>query len=501
MIFIFNTNGDLLNTQFEKIYQGSNGANNIYFLAPFPKTNSVTVTYSLPNGETTGEILMEVNGELKEVIDSNGKAYTVWSAKINKVVTAICGEVVAQFKIITPTQVVTTKSVFFLIERGIGQSLPLDESNKESIEQIIQMVQGIMQTSLNIKNGEANGSVEQVPYIHQDKNPKATGVGAVALGGFRGDKPNNMPDDSDTTTTAEGIQSLAFGAGCHAYGNWSLAGGKDNKAYGRQTVALGGACVAGRENAPANEFLASFAMGDTVKSTGRCSFAFGQKNEVSGKNSCVFGLNNKITGTEAFATGANNSGEGTYAFVTGENNSVLSKYSAVFGYKNVAQNDRAFLIGHDLISSDPSGAVGSDPHIPQIVVGRWNLQEKNNDIFTVGAGYGYDKYQDGTYKYPEWQRRFNPFKVSTFGATVRGTLTIEGGNQVKSAIRLVSGTKGRDEQVETINIDAKTSTITLTGNSAKIKINESEVALKPEIELLKEEILALKNRIAILESK
>ncbi len=129
------------------------------------------------------------------------------------------------------------------------------------------------------------------------------------------------------------------------------------------------------------------------------------------------------------------------------------------------------------------------------------MQEKNNDIFTVGAGYGYDKYQDGTYKYPEWQRRFNPFKVSSFGATVRGALTIEGGNEVKSAIRLVRGTKGRDEQVETINIDANSASISLTGNSAKIKINESEVALKPEIELLKEEILALKNRISTLEKK
>ncbi|MBR5192204.1 MAG: hypothetical protein IKW33_02195 [Clostridia bacterium] len=501
MILIFNTNGDLLNSQFEKIYQGSNGANNIYFLAPFSATNEVTVIYSLPNGETTGETLMKVDGELEEVKDSNGKSYTVWSAKINKVVTAIYGEVVAQFKIITPTQVISTKSISFYVERGIMPDLPLDESNKKSIEAILQTMQNVLQSLPNLKNGAVEGSLEQVSFKDDAKNPKAKGLGAIALGGFRGDKPNNQPDEDDTTTTAKGIQSIAFGAGCHANGNWSLAGGKDNKAYGRQSVALGGASVAGRENAPANEFLSSFAMGDSVKSTGRCSFAFGQGNEVSGKNACSFGLSNITSGAESFVTGSYNHATGTCAFISGESNNILSKYSATFGYKNNIEHDRAFLIGHDLLSSAPSDSPNSDSHMPQIVVGRWNDPERTNDLFTVGAGYGYDKWQDGSYKYADWQQRFNPFAVGTFGARVRGILTIEGGMEVPSAIRLKSGTKGRDEQVETINIDAKSASISLTGNNANIKINGNKVVLDTELELLKEEIIALKNRIATLENK
>lgn len=97
-----------------------------------------------------------------------------------------------------------------------------------------------------IENGESDGSIQQLAYEEgSEKNPKATGLGAIALGGFRGDKPNNLPDEEDTTTTAEGIQAFAFGAGNHAYGNWSVAGGKDSSAYQQTSIAIGGKVQAG----------------------------------------------------------------------------------------------------------------------------------------------------------------------------------------------------------------------------------------------------------------
>lgn len=525
MIFIFNANGDLLNSELENVYQGSNGANTIYVLAPFSSTCSVTAQFTLPNGKVTGETLLAYSKDLSQVTDENKQPYSVWVTTLNEVVTAYSGKLTAQFSIVNATQVVKTMSVTIPVLKGVAPTLPLDTSNNKTIQEILGLVTTILERTpeLNISNGEGSGSIEQKSFEDDTKNPKATGLGSVALGGFRGDKPNNQPDDSDTTTTAEGIQSVAFGAGCHAYGNWSLAGGKDNKAYGRQTVALGGACVAGRENAPANEFLASFAMGDSVKSSGRCSFAAGQQLNVSGKNSSSFGYQNVIQGTESFAIGQSNKISKQYNFAAGYNNrigtnvdgSIINNYdsyhfagnwSAAIGFNNVISHDRSYLIGHDLVDIAPSVAASSDKYMPQIVVGRWNSRsenDRNNNIFVVGAGYGEDKYQDGSYKYEEWLRYFNPFVVHSFGATVRGGLRIEQGigSYEANHIRVFTGVKGKDEQVEVITIEPQNPSIKLNGDNAFIKINGKKVVTETEIEALRAEIKALKTELNELKSK
>lgn len=98
---------------------------------------------------------------------------------------------------------------------------------------------------LNIKNGIGQFSLQQKISEDNIKNPRATGLGAIAFGGFRGDKPNGIPDEEDRSTVAEGIQSFAFGAGTYAHGNWSVAGGKDSDAYQQGSVVIGGACQAG----------------------------------------------------------------------------------------------------------------------------------------------------------------------------------------------------------------------------------------------------------------
>lgn len=98
---------------------------------------------------------------------------------------------------------------------------------------------------LNIENGIGQFSLQQKISEDNIKNPRATGLGAIAFGGFRGDKPNGIPDEEDRSTVAEGIQSFAFGAGTYAHGNWSVAGGKDSDAYQQGSVVIGGACQAG----------------------------------------------------------------------------------------------------------------------------------------------------------------------------------------------------------------------------------------------------------------
>ena len=88
----------------------------------------------------------------------------------------------------------------------------------------------------------------------------ASGQGSVAFGGVKYDyftNPTTLAGNGAdakenwgrTTTSAEGRQCLAWGGSSHAYGDWSLAGGKDAKAYQGGSISLGGSCKAGLSEA------------------------------------------------------------------------------------------------------------------------------------------------------------------------------------------------------------------------------------------------------------
>ena len=209
---------------------------------------------------------------------------------------------------------------------------------------------------LNIENGAGTGSIQQVTYKDSSKNPQATGLGATAFGGFRGDKPNVTPNNEDTTTTAEGIQSFAFGAGNHAYGNWSVAGGKDSKAYQQVSFAFGGKVQAGMTESEFNEmypegidssgrpYATSYsyatALGDEVKALGRVSVAIGRVLTNKGKYSLVTGSGNTNEAESSFVAGAGNVVSNTsYAgIVGGANNILTAEKSLVIGDNNTVGN-------------------------------------------------------------------------------------------------------------------------------------------------------------------
>ena len=75
-----------------------------------------------------------------------------------------------------------------------------------------------------LKGNSEHQSIEQASYPNSQnvKNPKASGFGSIALGGFRGDKPTAQPSPSDTTNEAAGIQSFVAGCGNFTAGDWSF---------------------------------------------------------------------------------------------------------------------------------------------------------------------------------------------------------------------------------------------------------------------------------------
>ena len=50
MILSFNANGDIQTLVPERIYQGSNNANTISVVAPFPTTTTMQIKFRLPDG-------------------------------------------------------------------------------------------------------------------------------------------------------------------------------------------------------------------------------------------------------------------------------------------------------------------------------------------------------------------------------------------------------------------------------------------------------------------
>ena len=142
MIFYFNGNGTLISQTPERVFQGSNLASTIYFVAPFQKDLQITVNFILPNGEVfpaAGAELLNLTQakELNGVQDVNGVNFCVWEIGITNNVTAYSGKVTAQFRAYTSGQIIATYSVDFTVERGIAPVLPTTPTD-DVYQQILQ---------------------------------------------------------------------------------------------------------------------------------------------------------------------------------------------------------------------------------------------------------------------------------------------------------------------------------------------------------------------------
>ena len=169
MIYFFNTNGDLLNSVVENVYQGSNKANTIYFVAPFPPDNKVTVNYRLPDGTITGTTLLTQMGTLEQAPLKDGSVLSIWSTQINNVVTAMAGYVTAQFDIVSVTQTVATMNVNFPIIKGVAPVKPLDVSTEVTLQEILAiLLEHEGQILYNLADGSGSGSIQQKGFSIPD---------------------------------------------------------------------------------------------------------------------------------------------------------------------------------------------------------------------------------------------------------------------------------------------------------------------------------------------
>lgn len=127
MIFYFNGMGTLIQSDPETLYQGSNKANKIYFVAPFSPTNQVVAQFTLPNGEISNTpLLMTSVGEINGVkLDGEEKAFAIWFAVVPKDLTTYYGNLVCQFNVYDGTgEIAAMEAVNIKIARGAAPALP-----------------------------------------------------------------------------------------------------------------------------------------------------------------------------------------------------------------------------------------------------------------------------------------------------------------------------------------------------------------------------------------
>lgn len=122
MMFYFGANGNALYTVCEKIYQGSNKANDIYFFCPTSALNAIDAVFCLPSGTTTGKFpLSPVNkgGELP-LADETGAKFNLWHVSVPQSLTEEHGIALVQFFITSSDGViVSTATQTLKIEEGL----------------------------------------------------------------------------------------------------------------------------------------------------------------------------------------------------------------------------------------------------------------------------------------------------------------------------------------------------------------------------------------------
>ncbi|WP_417202431.1 hypothetical protein, partial [Barnesiella intestinihominis] len=150
MIFFSNAEGTINAVVSSPVYQGSNYANEVVFVAPFVPVSVVTVLFIKPNGEYTPTALMTVK-ELTGIKDENGNAFNAWTYLVPEAYTEYSGVLTAQFKVTNGNTVLATASSSFNVQKGVPNVTP--EPPEDIYQQILSALSEIKQDIANLEDG------------------------------------------------------------------------------------------------------------------------------------------------------------------------------------------------------------------------------------------------------------------------------------------------------------------------------------------------------------
>lgn len=133
MLFIFDTSGNPLKVVPEKVFQGSNKANTVYFAMPLDALipYDVNVQYRLPTGEVLPAARMVAQGKVEGVTYGDLPVY-VWSIDITSTVTAFVGQVTMQFFVQFGEEIIATAAAEFVVSKGVPVRLPNPTADQQT---------------------------------------------------------------------------------------------------------------------------------------------------------------------------------------------------------------------------------------------------------------------------------------------------------------------------------------------------------------------------------
>lgn len=206
MIFFYTATGDLIKQVPEKVYQGSNKANRIWFVCPTGATNVVNVAFKLPDGHYTPKIAMysevvvgdlignvvggamanETSAGIAEVLDKENTPYSVWYYEIPQSVTAFVGKVKVQFSIYNTDETLYSQVTSFDVLPGFP---PIQQEEFDSqYDRVMQEIVAINETIQNL--GDGGISQEQLDEIARQLATKQDKVDGVDISGTNAEGVN-----------------------------------------------------------------------------------------------------------------------------------------------------------------------------------------------------------------------------------------------------------------------------------------------------------------------
>lgn len=155
MIFFFKSDGTLIKSAPETVYQGSAEAGKVYVVAPLNANMLVDVYYELPNGERWGAYLLENNGTVinnEELPDG----LALWSTTLESAITQYAGTLKAQFGFYQSgtadkVPLITSQGVAITIAKGVVRDLP-SAPTADVYAQIVNAISSIKQDISNLPN-------------------------------------------------------------------------------------------------------------------------------------------------------------------------------------------------------------------------------------------------------------------------------------------------------------------------------------------------------------
>lgn len=165
MFFLYDANLKLLKTIPSDVYQGSDGADDIYFLVPINPNAAINVAFLLPTGKTLTSRPATKQGEAVGLETPDGISYAMWSITLTAQETAYAGNVTLQITVVSGAMRMTSQKGVFPVLTGVPPVLP--KAPEANVYNDIQAAISALQTA--VYNTKAIG-ISTYSYNESKKN-------------------------------------------------------------------------------------------------------------------------------------------------------------------------------------------------------------------------------------------------------------------------------------------------------------------------------------------